>query len=138
MRQVWLVRVLARDGKDGEVRLLEERLYLTNLPTSHRLRGAHILTLVRAHWRIENELRGTLDLELREDDPWWVRRGNGLVNVGLLRAMAYNALAVARSVQLRAARLIGWQQLRDWLRDAIVFDALGDTCDDAELAPAEA
>jgi hypothetical protein len=124
LRQVWLVRVLARDGKNGPERVIEERLYLTNLPPTHKLRGAHILALVRAHWRIENELHGTLDIELREDDLGWVRRDNGLMNMGLLRAMAYNTLAIARSVHLRRPRLIGWQQLRDWLRDAIVFDAL--------------
>lgn len=121
LRQLWLVRVLAREGKDGPVRVIEERLYATNLPVAHRIRGHAILTLVRAHWRIENDLHGTLDIQLREDDGGWVRRGYGLVNTGLLRAMAYNLLAIARSVHLRAERLVPWQQLRDWLRDAIMW-----------------
>lgn len=69
-------------------------------------------------------LRGTLDIQLREDDPWWVRRGCGLINTGLLRAIAYNLLAIARAVHLRRDRLIGWQQLRDWIRDAIVWPSL--------------
>ncbi|MCX5737826.1 MAG: hypothetical protein NTZ61_04895 [Proteobacteria bacterium] len=43
------------------------------------------------------------------------------MNTGLLRAMAYNLLAIARSVHLRTTRLIGWEQLRDWLRDAILW-----------------
>lgn len=121
LRQLWLVRVLARNTKDGPVRVIEERLYVTNLPVAHRIRGKAILTLVRAHWRIENELHGTLDIQLREDDGGWVRRGYGLINTGLLRAMAYNLLAIARSVHLRAHRLLPWQQLRDWLRDAILW-----------------
>jgi hypothetical protein len=121
LRQVWLVRVLALDSETDRVTVLEERVYATNLTTGHAIRGPHILDLVRAHWRIENELHGTLDIQLREDDPGWVRRGYGLMNTGLLRAMAYNLLAIARSVHLRTARLVGWQQLRDWLRDAILW-----------------
>ncbi len=35
--------------------------------------------------------------------------------------MAYNVLAIARAVHLRRQRLIGWQQLRDWLRDALMW-----------------
>lgn len=123
LRQLWLVRVLGRDGKDGSVRVIEERLYATNLPIAHRIRRKAILTLVRAHWRIENDLHGTLDIQLREDDGGWVRRGYGLINSGVLRAMAYNLLAIARSVHLRAERLVPWQQLRDWLRDAIIWPA---------------
>ena len=129
LRQVWLVRVWRRRTKRGPVEHLEDRVYATNLPVGHRLRGRRILTLVRAHWRIENELHGTLDLQLREDDPWWVRRGYGLLNTGLLRAMAYNVLAIARAVHLRRRRLIGWQQLRDWLRDALLWWGLLDTDD---------
>ena len=44
--------------------------FKTNLPVSHEIRGKLILTLVRSHWCIENELHGTLDTQLREDDPW--------------------------------------------------------------------
>jgi hypothetical protein len=153
LRQVWLVRVWRRKTKDGPIEHLEDRVYATNLPTAHRIRGQQILTLVRAHWRIENELHGTLDIQLREDDPWWVRRGYGLINTGLLRAIAYNrsgrspalldgvrggrrspapldgvnVLAIARAVHLRRQQLISWQQLRDWLRDALVWWGLLDS-----------
>lgn len=124
LQQVWLVRVWAKPSADGPVELLEDRVYATNLREGHRIRGQRILTLVRAHWRIENNLHGTLDLQLREDDKGWVRRGYGLINTGLLRAMAYNILAIARAVHLRRQRLISWQQLRDWLRDALVWSGL--------------
>ena len=70
---------------------------------------------------------------MREDDPWWVRRGYGLLNTGLLRAIAYNLLAIARAVHLRRDQLIGWQQLRDWIRDAIVWPSL---LTDTEASPA--
>jgi hypothetical protein len=121
LQQLWLMRVLVFHPEDERVEVLEERLYATNLRTAHPIHGEHILSLVRAHWCIENELHGTLDIELREDDRGWVRRGYGLMNTGLLRAMAYNLLAIARSVHLRTARLVGWQQLRDWLRDALLW-----------------
>ena len=53
LRQVVLVRVLAREGKDGPVRMLEERYHVTNLVRG-RLDGAQLLRLDRAHWRIES------------------------------------------------------------------------------------
>jgi hypothetical protein len=136
LRQVWLVRVWARKTKDGPVELLEDRIYATNLREAHRIRGQRILTLIRAHWRVENNLHGTLDLQFREDDPTWVRRGHGLAVTGLLRAIAYNVLAIARAVHLRRSALIGWQQLRDWLRDAMIWPDL--LAAEPELEPARA
>ena len=66
-----------------------------------------------------------------------MRRGCGLINTGLLRVMAYNLLALARSVHLRRSGLIGWKQLRDWLRDALVFWGLvPDEPHDEPAAPA--
>jgi len=121
---VWLVRVWRKRTKDSPVEHLEDRIYATNLLPSHRIRGKHILPLIRSHWRIENELHGTLDIELREDDDGWVRRGYGLINTGLLRVMAYNLLAIARAVHLRGTTPIAWRRLRDWLRDAIVWPVL--------------
>jgi len=138
LQQVWLVRVWAKPRRDGPVELLEDRLYATNLRQSHRIRGPRILTLVRAHWRVENNLHGTLDIQLREDEPGWVRRGYGLLNTGLLRAMAYNVLAIARAVHLRRPRLISWQQLRDWLRDALLWPSLLQPERDPEPSPAPA
>jgi hypothetical protein len=138
LRQLWLVRVLVWHPEDDRVQVLEQRLYATNLPTAHRIRDKHILATVRAHWRIENDLHGTLDLQLREDDSGWVRRGYGLMNTGLLRAMAYNMLAIARSVHLRRSALIGWQQLRDWIRDALLWPTLrsDDSLPEGEPTPA--
>lgn len=75
-------------------------------------------------------------VELREDDHGWVRRGHGRLNTGLLRAMAYDILAIARSVHLRRPRLISWQQLPDWRRDALVWCGLVDSEPDTAPAPA--
>lgn len=130
LRQVWLVRVLRRPAGAGHgpVQILEERLYLTNQPRG-RLSGAQALAVVRAHWRIENELHGTLDLQWQEDATRWVRRGNGLPVCALLRALAFNLLSLLRAVHLRssAARNVTWRRLRDWLRDALVQPLLRPT-----------
>ena len=128
LRQVWMIRVLKHPGfargeeRLGPIQILEERLYATNLVWG-RLRGEQIERLVRAHWRIENNLHGTLDIHWKEDSGLWVRRGNGLPVCGLLRAMAYNLLSLLRAVHLRSddSRMARWQQLRDWMRDTLLW-----------------
>lgn len=124
LRQVWLVRVIGRKGKTGPERVLEDRLYATNLVRG-RLQAMDVLRLVRAHWRIENECFGGLDIQWHEDHGNWVRRKNGLPVVSILRLIAYNLLQLLRAVHLRtdAARAAAWQQLRDWMRDALVRPA---------------
>jgi len=125
LRQVVLVRVLARHGKNGPERVLEDRYYVTNLARG-RLRGEQLLKLVRAHWRIENNLHGALDIQWQEDHGLWVKRGNGLPVTALLRVLAYNLLSLLRAVHLRTvlARAAAWDQLRNWIRDAMVWPDL--------------
>jgi Transposase DDE domain len=145
LRQVVLVRVLQSPGplhgkgvKEGPIRILEERLYVTNLVRG-RLDGTQLLRLARAHWRIENNLHGTLDIQLQEDHGRWVRRGNGLAVSALLRVIAYNFMEILRTVHLRSAeaRSAAWQQLRDWVRDALVWPSLADDASlDEEVDPA--
>jgi len=128
LRQVWMLRVLKHpgfvDGKElfGPVQILEDRLYATNLVWG-RLRGADVEQLIRAHWRCENNLHGTMDIQWKEDSGLWVRRGNGLPVCGLLRALAYNLLSLLRAVHLRSSEshATGWQQLRDWMRDTLLW-----------------
>lgn len=121
LRQVVLLRVLARDGRDGQECVLEDRYYVTNMVPG-RLDGAQLLRLARAHWRIENDLHGALDIQWQEDHGRWVHRGNGLPVTSLLRVLAYNLMSLLRAVHLRteAARRTAWTQLRDWIRDAML------------------
>ncbi len=134
LRQVALLRVLARDGRDGPARVLEDRYYVTNL-VHGRLDGAQMLRLARAHWRIENDLHGALDIQWQEDHGRWVQRGNGLPVTSLLRVLAYNLLSLLRTVHLRtqAARRTAWTQLRDWMRDAMLWPELAR--EDEEASP---
>lgn len=125
LRQVVLLRVLARDGRDGPERVLEDRYHVTNL-VHGRLNGDPLLRLDRAHWRIENNLHGALDIQWKEDHGFWVQRGKGLPVISLLRVLAYNLLSLMRAVHLRSAdsRAAAWEQLRDWVRDAMVWPDL--------------
>lgn len=134
LRQVVLLRVLARDGRDGPERVLEDRYYVTNLVPG-RLDGAQMLRLTRAHWRIENNLHGALDIQWQEDHGRWVHRGNGLPVTSLLRVLAYNLLSLLRAVHLRteAARRTAWTQLRDWVRDAMLRPELAHDDEEAVL-----
>jgi hypothetical protein len=97
LRQVWLVRVLARANREAPETVLEERFYATNLPTG-RLGGDAILDLVRAHSRIENNFFVRLDIEWQEDHGRWVHSGNGLPVVSLLRIVAHNLLEMLHAV----------------------------------------
>jgi hypothetical protein len=129
LRQVVLIETIQAAGDPrtvhGPERILEKHFYLTNLPVG-RLDGEKLIRLMRAHWRIENDFHGTLDIQWQEDHGLWVRRGKGLPVVGLLRAIAYNLLALMRAVHLRSveARQVAWQSLRDWVRDAMLWPDL--------------
>jgi len=141
LRQVVLVRILQAPGRQhgpspcqGPVHILEERFHVTNLVRG-RLQGEQLLRLDRAHWRIENDLHGALDIQWQEDHGRWVHRGRGLPVTALLRVLAYNLLVLLRAVHLRTveARAAAWEQLRNWIRDALVGPDL--TSGDEEETP---
>ena len=103
-----------------------------------RLNAPALLDVVRAHWRIENNLHGSLDIHFKEDLGLWVHRGQGLPVMGLLRMLAYNLLALLRSVHLRSAqaRQASWQRVRDWMRDALLGLCLSPGVKEVISAPA--
>ena len=79
LRQVVLVRILQSPGRQhgpapfqGPVRILEDHYRLTNLVPG-RLKGKDFIDLDRAHWRIENDFHGTLDIQWKEDHGYWVQ-----------------------------------------------------------------
>ena len=129
LRQVVLIETIQAAGDPrrhhGPERILEKHFYLTNLPVG-RLDGKQLIGLMRAHWRIENDFHGSLDIQWQEDHGLWVRRGKGLPVVAILRAIAYNLLVLMRAVHLRSieSRAIHWQSLRDLVRDAMLWPDL--------------
>ena len=91
----------------------ENRYFLSSLPAC-RLTASQWLRLVRNHWAVENECHGTLDLAFEEDDhPWIEANPRGALAIGLLRRIAYNLLALFRSVTQRSdeRRRTPWRML---------------------------
>jgi hypothetical protein len=100
----------------------ENRYFVSSLPAC-RLTAAQWLRLVRSHWGIENDCHGTLDLAFEEDDhPWIEANPRGALAIGLLRRIAYNLLALFRSVTQRSdeARRTPWRTLMHWLHVALL------------------
>ena len=70
-----------------------------------------ILSGVRAHWGIENQVHWCLDMAFREDDSR-IRKGNGPANMAVLRHMALNLVRKEKTpkLSLRVKRkLAGWK-----------------------------
>lgn len=67
------------------------------------LTPAQWLLVVRRHWAVENNIHHTLDTAFREDDfPFMPSSPVGSLNVLLLRRIAFNMLALFRSVTQRS------------------------------------
>ncbi len=97
-----LVRVQRTAKKrDGTVSI-GNRYFVTNLPVG-RMKGAGWLTLVRMHWRCENEGHWTADVVWKEDarrTPW-IRVPTAVYALALLRMLGLNVLAVLRAMTRR-------------------------------------
>jgi predicted transposase YbfD/YdcC len=63
-----------------------------------QLTAARALTVVRAHWQVENGLHWTLDVAFREDHSR-IHGENGAQNFALLRRITFNALRREKTVK---------------------------------------
>lgn len=100
-----LVRIRAQRRLGDEVSL-EDRFHISSLPGQ----ADHLLTTVRSHWGVENELHWCLDVTFREDDSR-VRKGDGAQNFSILRRLALNLLRREKTAKigLNGKRLkAGW------------------------------
>jgi predicted transposase YbfD/YdcC len=100
-----LVRIRAQ-RRVGNVTSVEDRYHMTSLPGQ----ADHLLTIIRSHWGVENELHWSLDVTFREDDSR-VRKGDGAQNFSILRRLALNLLKRENTAKigLKAKRLkAGW------------------------------
>ena len=82
------------------------------------------LYLIRQHWCVENQCHQTWDKIFREDDhPWIENNPQGTLVVMLLRRMAYNLLALFRSVSQRSEqrRQTPWKDIMRWLYIALII-----------------
>lgn len=85
---------------------VETAFYLSSLPGN----AAHLLSVTRSHWAIENSLHWSLDVAFREDDLRF-RTGNGPQNCTVLRHAALNLLlretTLKTGIQVKRLRA-GW------------------------------
>lgn len=98
LRQTWLVRQ-ETEHPDGAVKV-EDRYFVTSALWNY-FKPAQILALVRGHWRVENDCFNSLDVQWREDSGPWCTKGNAVLGLSLLRAMAYNLAQMLRRRRLR-------------------------------------
>jgi predicted transposase YbfD/YdcC len=111
---------------DGTVTSTLDR-YLISNEKAGRFTPEQWLDIVRAHWRVENDVHKTLDVALGEDDHLWIHDPRGMVVLQVLRRIACNALNALRLVTLRPRtksshrkRLIEWSHLLGALRRALL------------------
>jgi hypothetical protein len=98
---------------------------VTSLLTE-KLTPAQWLLLVRSHWGVETTHQ-VLDTAFAEDErPWIVASGRGLLNVLVLRRIAYTLLTLFRSVTQRSdeKRAMRWGNLLSWVRTTLVAATL--------------
>jgi predicted transposase YbfD/YdcC len=90
----------------GEDKSCEDRYHLASLTGAQRM-----LSAVRAHWGIENELHWTLDIAF-DEDRCRIRKDHGPENLAVLRHISLNLLkqekTCTRSIQGKRL-LAGWQ-----------------------------
>ena len=113
------VRSITEDKVTGERSVLD-RYYISSM--GHReLSPANWLELVRRHWAVENNCHNTWDRIFREDDRPWIWQPEGMLNVMLLRRIAYNMLTLFKNVSLKSdsTRSVPWKTLIRQFRRAL-------------------
>jgi hypothetical protein len=110
--------ILDRRGK----RLSQESRYFLSSLMSSELTPKRWLRVVRLHWAVENNCHNTFDTAFEEDDrPWIESSPRGALVVALLRRVAYDMLALFRSVTLRSAeRATPWRDLLRSMHNALI------------------
>jgi predicted transposase YbfD/YdcC len=91
----------------GEEKSCEDRYHISSLTGAKR-----ILSGVRSHWGIENQLHWCLDLAF-DEDRCRVRKGNGAENFAILRHIALNLLQQEKTSKrsIQGKRLLaGWDE----------------------------
>ncbi len=107
-----MVRVQREVVEDGGKVSCEDRYFVSSLAPKD-LTADQWLGIVRGHWRVENEVHGTLDRDYDEDDSPWLYATHGQLVVKLLRRVGLNLMHLHRDVSRRGEtkRGIPWKDL---------------------------
>lgn len=100
-RQLVRIQRMTIDNETGEVGVGER--YFVSSESPDELDALEAYRVARAHWRCENEGHWTCDAIWEEDarrTPW-TKHPTGIVNVGILRVIAINILALLRAMSRR-------------------------------------
>ena len=81
---------VCHERRVGEQRSAQVRYYITSLPTQPN-HAQRVLSAVRNHWQVENNLHWVLDVGFREDESR-VRKDHAAENLAILRRIALNLL----------------------------------------------
>ncbi|HUU00704.1 MAG TPA: ISAs1 family transposase [Myxococcota bacterium] len=122
LRTVLRVESIRTKLKTGRVAERESRYFISSLPMN-RLTDEQWLKIIRQHWAVENHCHGTWDTAFEEDDrPWIKNEPQGTLVVMLLRRMAFNMLALFRSVTQRSEerRRTPWRDIMRWMHNAVI------------------
>lgn len=122
LRTVLRIHKEKRDIATGELLWQEDHYALSSLPME-ALSPHQWLHAFRAHWGVENQCHNTWDTAFKEDDkPWIETDPKGMVVVLLLRRMAYNLLALYRSVTQRSheRRQTPWKTVLRWVYNTLI------------------
>jgi hypothetical protein len=122
-----LVRIERTVERPAGAVTVGNRHFVTNLFPG-RLDGRGWLTLVRMHWRCENEGHWTADVVWKEDarrTPW-IRVPHAVYALSLLRMIALNILAVLRRMSRRGytSRSIPWREMARLVHFAVAVPTL--------------
>ena len=117
-----VLRVESQTYAHGRLTAWQDRYFVSSLP-SERLTPAKWLRLIRLMWGVENAVHCTLDKSMREDQhPWIESNPRGTLVIALLRRIAYNLLALLRSVTMRGehTRDTPWKTVMRWIELALL------------------
>ena len=96
------LRSVSEDKTTGEVKF-EDRYYVTSM-AADTLSATKWGELIRRHWSVENNCHNTWDRLFEEDKRPWLHLPRGMVNVMVLRRIAYNLMGWFRNVTQRGER----------------------------------
>jgi hypothetical protein len=113
LKMVVRVQAVVLNEATGGYDSIEDRYFITNVHVGRFKKDDQWLRVIRGHWNVENNCHNTFDRIFREDDRVWIHEPQGMLNVQILRRIAYNLMALFRGVTQRSdeKREMPWKDL---------------------------